>query len=61
MRGSSSGGSGSSRLPEHLAGVAVGQLVDADDLDGEIVVAAELEGLSTIDFARPDRDRPRRP
>ena len=31
------------RLPEHFAGGAVGQFVDANDLDGEIVLAAELE------------------
>ena len=40
-RASNSGGSGNSlRLPEYLAGGAFGQFVDADDLDGEIVLAA---------------------
>ena len=32
------------RLPEHFAGRAVGQFVDADDLDGQVVPAAESEG-----------------
>ena len=33
------------RLAEHLARLAVRQLVDADDLDGEIVLAAGFIGL----------------
>src|SRR6267378_1780134 len=32
------------RLPEHLAGSTFGQLIDANDLDGEVVLAAELKG-----------------
>ena len=39
------------RLAEHLAGGAVGQLVDADDLDGEIVLAAVLVGQLDDGFA----------
>jgi hypothetical protein len=31
------------RLREHFAGGAVGHLIDTDDLDGEIVLAAEIE------------------
>ena len=33
------------RLPEHLARRAFGQLIDADDLDGEIVLAAGVKCL----------------
>ena len=51
------------RLREHFAGRAVGHFVDADDLDGEIVLAAEIErhfddglrGLVQISGAVPDR------